>query len=78
MIESIKQVSDGTRIADDVQIRVKDLGTISTYQDYLRRLGVDAVFSEPEIVGDEYLVKIKKLNQSTNYKTESMCKGELW
>ncbi len=78
MIESIKQVSDGTRIADDVQIRVKDLGTISTYQDYLRRLGVDAVFSEPEIVGDEYLVKIKKLNQSTNDKTESMCKGELW
>ena len=78
MIESIKQVKNGTRIADDVQIRVKDLGVISTYQEYLRRLGVDAVFGEPEPVGDEYLVKIKKQNQSTNDKTESMCKGELW
>ncbi|MDO9517100.1 MAG: RNA ligase [Methanosarcinaceae archaeon] len=78
MIESIKQVKDGTRIADDVQIRVKDLSIISTYQEYLRRLSVDAVFSEPESIGDEYIVKIKKLNQSTNDKTESMCKGELW
>ncbi|HJH31872.1 MAG TPA: RNA ligase [Methanosarcinaceae archaeon] len=78
MIESIKQVRDGTRIADNVQIRVKDPDTISTYKDYLRRLGVDTVFGEPERIGDEYLVKIRKLNQSTNDKTESMCKGELW
>ena len=78
MTESIKQVRSGTRIADDVRIRVKDLGTVSTYKEYLKRLGVDAVFSEPEIIGDEYLVKIKKQNQSTNDKTESMCKGELW
>lgn len=78
MTESIKQVRDGTRIADNVQIRVKDLSTISTYREYLKRLSVDAVFGEPEPVGDEYLVKIKKQNQSTNDKTESMYKGELW
>jgi len=78
MIESIKQVKDGTRIADNVQIRVKDLAIVSTYKEYLRRLSVDALFSEPESIGDEYLIKIKKQNQSTNDKTESMCKGELW
>ena len=78
MIESIKQVRDGTRIADNVQIRVKDLSTVSKYRRYLRRLGVDAVFGTPQRIGDEYLVKIKKLNQSTNDKTESMYKGELW
>ena len=78
MIESIKQVRNGTRIADNVQIRVKDPDTIYIYKEYLKRLGVDAVFGEPEPIGDEYLVKIKKLNQSTNDKTESMCRGELW
>ncbi|MGP8337081.1 MAG: RNA ligase [Methanosarcinaceae archaeon] len=78
MIKSIKQVRDGTRIDDDVQIRVKHLNTISTYKDFLQRLGVDAVFGTPQRIGDEYLVKIKKFNQSTNDKTESICKGELW
>ncbi|MGP8331870.1 MAG: RNA ligase [Methanosarcinaceae archaeon] len=78
MIESIKQVRNGARIADDVQIRVKYPDTIPTYKDYLKRLGVDAIFGVPQRIGDEYIVKIKKLNQSTNDKTESMCKGELW
>jgi putative ATP-dependent DNA ligase len=78
MVDSIRQVKDGTRISDDVQIRVRDIAVASRFEEYLRRLGVDAVFEAPQQVGDEYLVKIRKLNQSTNDKTESMCKGELW
>lgn len=78
MVKSIKQVKNGTHIADNVQIRVKDPETIHIYREYLKRLGVVAVFGEPEIVGNEYLVKIKKQIQSTNDKTESICRGELW
>jgi len=78
MIESIGQTRDGRRISDDVQIRVKDLATVSRFEEYLRRLNVDAVFGTPQQIGDEYLVTIRKLNQSTNDKTESMLKGELW
>ncbi|MCG7854089.1 MAG: RNA ligase [Methanosarcinaceae archaeon] len=78
MVDSIRQVKDGKRISDDVQIRVRDIAVASRFEEYLRRLGVDAVFEAPQQVGNEYLVKIRKLNQSTNDKTESMCKGELW
>jgi len=36
------------------------------------------IFSEPEVVGDEFIVKIRKLSKSTNDKTLSMWKGETW
>ncbi|MCX9074972.1 MAG: hypothetical protein OIN88_10010 [Candidatus Methanoperedens sp.] len=39
---------------------------------------VDAVFEEPEQIGDEYLIKIRKIYHSTNDKTESILRGEMW
>ena len=41
-------------------------------------LGVDAIFEEPELIGSEYLVKIRKIFKSTNDKTDSILRGELW
>ena len=61
-----------------VRIRVKDLKTAVEFEDYLKRLGVDSVFENPEPVGDEYRITIKKVNKSTNDKTEAIWRGELW
>ena len=76
--ESIRSVKDGQRIYEEARIRVRDLKTVADFEDYLKRLGVDAVFEEPQAVGEEYLVTIRKLNKSTSDKTQAIWQGELW
>jgi putative ATP-dependent DNA ligase len=78
MIATIKKKKGGERIAENVQIRVKKLTTISEFEEYLRLLGIDAVFETPEKMGEEYLVRIKKIHQSTNDKTEIILGGQMW
>jgi putative ATP-dependent DNA ligase len=78
MISTIKKKKAGERIAENVQIRVKNLNIISEFEEYLRMLGIDAVFEAPEKIGDEFLVKIKKIHQSTNDKTGTILGGQFW
>lgn len=78
MIDSINNIGNGVRIADEVQIRVSDIRTAFKFKEYLRRHGLEAIFDDPKPVGDEFIVKIMKLNKSTNDKTLSMWKGETW
>ncbi|MCD4703831.1 MAG: RNA ligase [Methanosarcinaceae archaeon] len=78
MMDTIRHIGEGERIADNVQIRVRDLDTVDKFKEYLRRLGVDAIFSAPKRIGDEYLLSIKKPNRSTNDKTDAILKGDLW
>lgn len=76
--ESIRSVKNGQRLYEEVRIRVRDLKTASDFNDYLKRLGVDAVFEEPYPVGDEYMITVRKLNKSTNDKTQAIWEGEVW
>jgi putative ATP-dependent DNA ligase len=78
MISTIKKKKAGERIGENVQIRVKNPKTIAEFEEYLRLLGVDAVFETPEKIGDEYLVRIRKIRQSTNDKTETILGGQMW
>lgn len=78
MIKTIKKKQGGERITETVQIRVRDLRTVKEFEEHLRLLGVDAIFEEPEPIGSEYLVKIRKIFKSTNDKTDSILRGELW
>lgn len=78
MIRTIRKKKEGERIAETVQIRVKNLKTATDFEEHLRLLGVDAVFEEPQKIGNEYLVKIRKIYLSTNDKTDSILRGELW
>lgn len=78
MKESIIKVRDGGRVAEEFTIRVKDRATISKFEEYMRRLGMDIVFSEPKTVGNEYLVHMTKVNKSTSDKTLAMWEGQLW
>ena len=78
MIATIKKKKAGESIAENVQMRVKNLKTINEFEEYLRLLGVDAVFETPEQIGNEYLVRIRKIHQSTGDKTETILEGQLW
>ncbi|MCX9025753.1 MAG: RNA ligase [Candidatus Methanoperedens sp.] len=78
MIKTIKKKKDGERIAENVQIRVKSLDTVKEFEEYLKLVGVDAVFEEPEQTGNEYFVRIRKMHQSTNDRTEAILGGQLW
>ena len=78
MISTIKKKKNGERIAENVQLRVKSLETIKEFEDYLRLLGIDAVFEQPEKIGNEFLVRIRKIHQSTNDKTETILGGQMW
>jgi putative ATP-dependent DNA ligase len=76
--ESIKNVKEGHRLYEEARIRVRNLKTVADFQEYLNRLGIDAIFEEPQFVGGEYLITIKKLNKSTTDKTQAIWQGELW
>lgn len=76
--ESIKDVKEGNRLYEEARIRVRDLKTAADFHEYLNRLGVDAIFEEPQFICGEYLIIIKKLNKSTTDKTQAIWQGELW
>lgn len=76
--ESIKNVEEGHRLYEETRIRVRDLKIVTDFQEYLNRLGIDAIFEEPKFVRGEYLITIKKLNKSTTDKTQAIWQGELW
>ncbi len=76
--ESIKNVKNGQRLYEESRIRVKDLETAAEFEDYLKRLGIDAIFEDPQLIGEEYNIIIKKINKSTNDKTQAIWQGETW
>lgn len=76
--ESIRSVKNGQRLYEEARIRVKDLKTAIEFENYLKRLGIDAIFEEPQPIGNEYLIIIKKINKSTNDKTQAIWEGNPW
>ncbi len=78
MIKTIMKKKKGEHITETVQIRVRNLKTVQEFEDHLRLLGVDTIFEEPDKIEDGYLVKILKKYHSTEDKTESILRGELW
>ncbi len=75
---TIAQVKAGERISDDFHIRVKDEKVIYKFRSYLERFGLYVALGEIERENDEYCVKIRKVNKSTNDKTLAMLEGQLW
>lgn len=78
MVSTIRKRKQGERIAEDVQIRVRHLETADQFEEHLRHMGVDAQFGEPQYNEGQYLIKIKKFNQSTNDRTGAILNGQLW
>lgn len=79
MAESIRKCKRGENISENAHIRVRNLETIDEFEAHLRRLGVEAIFDEPEMDGNGmYTVNIRKLMQSTTDKTKAILGGQLW
>ena len=78
MVSTIKKRQQGERITEDVQIRVRSLETAYKFEEHLRRMGIDAQFDEPQMVDGQYLIVIRKFNQSTNDRTGAILNGQLW
>jgi len=78
MVNTIRRRKKGEQIGDDVRILVKHLETAREFEEHLNRMGIDAVFEEPEKVDGGHLVRIRRIYQSTNDKTMSVLSGELW
>lgn len=76
--ETVRSIKEGQRLYEEVRIRVKTLKTAAAFEDFLKRLGIDAVFGVPLPVGDEYIITVKKAKKSTNDKTRAVWEGELW
>lgn len=76
--DTIRSIKEGQRLYEEVQIRVKTLKTAAAFEEFLKRLGIDAVFGVPLPVGDEYIITIRKAKKSTNDKTRAVWEGELW
>ena len=78
MIRTIRNKKNGGYVTETVQIRVKNLRTAQEFKEHLRLLGVDAIFEEPELARNGYLVRIQKKYHSTSDKTESILNGDMW
>ncbi|MEZ5334280.1 MAG: RNA ligase [Methanolobus sp.] len=78
MKETIAKVDSGERISDEFEIRVHDQNAIEKFKTYLERLGLYVIFEPAEKIGNEYLVRVRKMNKSTNDKTVAMLEGQLW
>jgi putative ATP-dependent DNA ligase len=78
MVKTINKLKKNERITEDVRIRVRSLETARQFETHLKRMGIDAKFEEPQHVDGEFLITIKKFNQSTNDRTAALLDGQLW
>jgi putative ATP-dependent DNA ligase len=78
MADSVRRVGKGEKLYDEVTLRFQNPQTLQEFEEYFRRLGIDAIFDQVGYSGGELMVKLQKLNQSTTDKTESMWEGNLW
>lgn len=78
MADSVRRVGNGEKLYDEVTLRFQNPQTLQEFEEYFRRLGIDAIFDRVGYSGGELMVNLQKLNQSTTDKTKSMWEGNLW
>lgn len=77
--ETVEGVEEGGRVVEPVSIRVFDLSVAAEFEEYLRSRGVDAVFHEPEDLGDgSFRVEVDRIHQGTEDKTRDLLEGGYW
>ena len=79
LVEAVEKRQRGEKIAQEVQIRVRNIQTARDFEYHLRRSGTKAIFDQPEPCDEGgYLVRITKLVMSTNDKTQALIDGDIW
>jgi putative ATP-dependent DNA ligase len=78
MIESIKEVSENQKVVEKYRLRFNSLEIFELFKEHLRRMGVDAGFSEPVEEEGTYVVYMEKYMMGTTDKISHILKGNLW
>ncbi len=77
MVESIEDVKRRGRVAEKMRLRFYNLDVFELFREHIRRMGVDARFSEP-VEEDGYVVFMERPMMSTSDKIASLLKGGFW
>jgi len=78
MIESIREVSEGKKVVERYRLRFKSLEVLELFKEHLRRMGVDARFSNPVEENSTYVVYMEKYMMATTDKILHHLMGNLW
>ncbi|AEA47480.1 RNA ligase [Archaeoglobus veneficus] len=78
MVESIRDVKEKGRVAEKSKLRFYNLEVFELFKEHLRRMGVDARFSEPAEDNGSYIVFMERYMMSTTDKISNLLKGGFW
>ncbi len=78
MVDSIRDVSEGKRICDVMRLRFYDLEVFELFKEHVRRMGVNAEFSEPVEDDGSYVVEFRRVMNSTTDTISHILRGNLW
>ncbi len=78
IVKSIKDVSEGRKVVERVELTFSSLETFKLFRDHLRRSGVDFEIVELRKSGGKVYVKIDRIMKSTTDKIKSHLGGALW
>lgn len=78
MVESIEDVKNGKKVYETCRLRFYDLEVFELFKEHVRRLGVQAKFSEPIKEDNSYVVYYQKYMKSTTDTIKHILEGNLW
>ncbi len=78
MVESIKEVKEGKKVYDRMRLRFYDLEVFELFKEHVRRMGVNAEFSEPIEENGSYVVWFYRNMKSTTDRIRHILEGNLW
>ncbi len=78
MVESIKEVSEGKKVAENHRLRFKSLEVLELFKMQLKKMGVEAEFSDAFYEDGHYILEFRRIMVSTTDKISHLLKGNLW
>ncbi len=78
MVESIREVREGKKVCDRMRLRFYDLEVFELFKEHVRRMGVNAEFSEPIEENRSYVVWFYRHMKSTTDRIRHILEGNLW
>ncbi len=78
MVESIREVREGKNVFDRMRLRFYDLEVFELFKEHVRRMGVNAEFSEPIEENGSYVVWFYRHMKSTTDRIRHILEGNLW
>jgi len=78
MVRSIREVYEGKKVCEKMRLRFYDLDVFELFKEHVRRMGINAEFSEPEKDGESYVVWFYRYMKSTTDRIDHILRGNLW